>query len=96
MSFNQADQLMRGAPVKYVAGRTSPTTASFKKNFGRVSVPGMADVMFNLRDWFVHKKSFHRPDRPSPLEVLAASCPSFLWASEHKCAKPRRCCSTQT
>jgi len=71
MSFNQADQLMRGAPVKYVAGRTSPTTASFKKNFGRVNVPGMMDVMFNLRDWLVHKKSFHRPERPSPLEVLA-------------------------
>jgi len=71
MSFKQADQLMRGSPVKYVAGRTSPTTASFKKNFGRVCVPGMADVMFNLRDWLVHKKSFHRPERPSPLEVLA-------------------------
>ena len=70
-SYNRADRLMIGAPIKCVPGRTSPTTVGFKRNFGRVSVPGMADVMFNLRDWLVHKKSFHRPDRPSPLEVLA-------------------------
>jgi hypothetical protein len=87
-SYHRADRLMSGAPIKYVPGRTSPTTVGFKRNFGRVCVPGMADVMFNLRDWLVHKKSFHRPERPSPLEVLAVPSLgdyllSFLPLGEH-------------
>jgi hypothetical protein len=61
---------MRDAPVKFVAGRVAGTVAAFRGNFGRVVVPGIADVLFKLEDAIMHNRSFRDPARPNILSVL--------------------------